>query len=41
MDRFLDGLSGFAFTRVHDQAGQEVPTWQLFAEMVAAATGYE
>ena len=41
LERFLDGLSAFALARVVDQAGQEAPTWQLFAEMVAAATGYE
>ena len=41
LDHFLDGLSAFALARVVDQAGQEAPTWQLFAEMIPAATGYE
>jgi len=41
LERFLDGLSAFALARVHDRHGQEDPTWQLFAEIVAAATGYE
>jgi hypothetical protein len=41
LDRFLDGLSAFAWARVNDQPAQEAPTWQLFAEIVYAATGYE
>ena len=41
LERFLDGLSAFALARVHNQHGQEEPTWQLFAQIVAAATGYE
>lgn len=41
LERFLDGLSAFALARVHDQPGQEDATWQLFAEIIAAATGYE
>ena len=41
LDRFLESLAGFAEARVVDQADQEVPTWRLFPEMIAAATGYE
>jgi hypothetical protein len=41
LDRFLEGLAAFAGARVVDQADQEAPSWTLFAEMIAAATGYE
>lgn len=41
LDRFLDALAAFALGRVAEQAGQETATWRLFAEMLAAATGYE
>ena len=41
LERFLDGLSAFASARVHDQPSQEDASWQLFAEIIAAATGYE
>ena len=41
LERFLDGLSALALARAHDQRGQEDPSWQLFAEIIAAATGYE
>lgn len=41
LDEFLDGLSAFALARVHDKSGQEEPSWQLFAEIIAAASGYE
>lgn len=41
LERFLDGLSAFALARANGQPGQEDPSWQLFAEIIAAATGYE
>jgi hypothetical protein len=43
LDRFLDALEAFAEARlVHrDAAEQEAPSWLLFAEILAAATGYE
>ena len=41
LEGFLDGLSAFALARVNDKSRQEEPTWQLFAEIVAAASGYE
>ena len=43
LDRFLDGLSAFADTRVVEAPGfdQEQASWRLFAEIVRAATGYE
>jgi hypothetical protein len=43
LERFLDGLSAFAHARLVGMPDekQEQATWQLFAEMVAAATGYE
>jgi hypothetical protein len=43
LEWFLDGLSAFAHARlvgVPDD-DQKQATWQLFAEMIAAATGYE
>jgi len=39
--RLLEALSAFAHARVAEGGDQETPTWRLFAEMVAAATGYE
>lgn len=41
LERFLDGLSAFALARVHEQPDQQDASWQLFAEIIAAATGYE
>lgn len=44
LERFLDGLAAFALARrVDGRAGelQEGASWALFAELVAAATGYE
>lgn len=41
LEPFLDALSAFTLARVNNQPGQEEPTWQLFAEIIAAATGYE
>jgi hypothetical protein len=43
LERFLDGLSAFALARLVNtpDAEQERASWQLFAEMIAAATGYE
>lgn len=41
LERFLDGLSAFALARVHGKQGQEDASWQLFAEIIAAATGHE
>jgi hypothetical protein len=43
LERFLDGLAAVSDARVvdGDRASQETPTWRLFAELVAAATGYE
>ena len=43
LDRFLDALHAFAEARlVHrDAVEQEAPSWLLFAEIIAAATGYE
>ena len=38
---FLNGLSALALARIIDKQDQELPSWQLFAEMIAAATGYE
>jgi hypothetical protein len=43
LERFLDGFSAFAAARVSviDLGDQETASWQLFAEIVVAATGYE
>ena len=43
LGRFLDGLSAFALARVNGRSDddQEQPSWKLFAELIAAATGYE
>ena len=43
LERFLDGLAAVSHARVEDldSASQEAATWQLFAQLVAAATGYE
>lgn len=43
LDRFLDALAAFSDSRLidRDPSEQEVPSWRLFAEIVAAATGYE
>jgi len=43
LERFLDGLAAFACAREVDRNAdeQETATWRLFAEIVAAATGYE
>jgi len=41
LERFLDGLASFAEARVLGTQDQETPTWQLFAQMIVAATGYE
>jgi hypothetical protein len=40
LERFLDALAALADSRVVGRADQEVPSWQLFAEIIAAATGY-
>lgn len=41
LDRFLDGVAAFAGARVQDGQDQDNPTWKLFAEIIAAGTGYE
>ncbi len=42
LERFLDALQAFAQARVrHPQMDQERATWELFGELIAAATGYE
>ena len=43
LGRFLDGLSAFALARVNGRSEeeQERPSWNLFAELIVAATGYE
>jgi hypothetical protein len=41
LGRFLEALADFAEARVVDRGDQETATWRLFAEMMAAATGYE
>jgi hypothetical protein len=43
LERFLDGLAAFALARVNGRAveEQEMASWALFAELIAAATGYE
>lgn len=41
LERFLGALAAFADSRVAGQGDQEAPSWQLFAEIIAAATGYE
>jgi hypothetical protein len=41
LDRFLDSLAAYANASVLDGGDQESPTWQLFAELVVAATGFE
>lgn len=43
LDNFLDALAAFSDARLvdRDPSEQEVPSWRLFAEIVAAATGYE
>lgn len=43
LERFLDGLAASALARVNGHAGglQEEASWALFAELIAAATGYE
>jgi hypothetical protein len=41
--RFLDGLAAATYARFVDPgpASQDLATWQLFAQLVVAATGYE
>jgi hypothetical protein len=43
LDRFLDGLSAFAGSRVVEapEPDHEQASWRLFAEILRAATGYE
>lgn len=42
LERFLDALQSFAQARVrYPRTDQERATWELFGEMIAAATGYE
>jgi hypothetical protein len=41
LESFLDALGAFAGARLVDRDNQEEPTWQLFAEMIVAATVYE
>jgi hypothetical protein len=43
LEGFLDGLAAASHARVVDRDGasQELASWRLFAELVAAATGYE
>lgn len=43
LERFLDALSTVAHARVVDvpDDDQTQATWQLFAKMIQAATGYE
>jgi hypothetical protein len=41
LEDFLEALATFAEARVVDKDGQDDASWQLFAEMVVAATGYE
>ena len=39
--RLREALGAFAHARMAEGGDQESPTWRLFAEMVAATTGYE
>ena len=39
LSRFLEALSDL--TEVGTMSQSEEPTWQAFAELIAAATGYE
>ena len=41
--RFLDGLAAVTHARFVDldRASQDLATWRLFAQLIAAATGYE
>ena len=41
LDRFLAALAAIAGARLVDAEDQEAASWWLFAEMIAAATGYE
>ena len=41
LGRFLDGLTAVSWSRRVDVQDEENASWQLFAEMIAAATGYE
>ena len=41
LERFLDAFAAFAEARVIGERDQDTPTWQLFAEIIVAATGYE
>lgn len=43
LERYFDALAGFADARIADEpiASQETASWRLFAEILAAATGYE
>jgi hypothetical protein len=43
LDRFLDAFAAFADARIVNEPvrDQEEASWQLFAEIVRAATGYE
>lgn len=43
LERFLDALAAFSAARLVDRQvnEQEMPSWRVFAEIVAAATGYE
>jgi hypothetical protein len=43
LERFLDALAAVSNARTVDRgtSSQEAATWQLFAALLAAATGYE
>lgn len=43
LDNFLDALAVFSDARLVDRESseQEIASWPLFAEILAAATGYE
>jgi len=41
LERFREALGALALARVVDKQDQETATWQLLAELVAGATGYE
>ena len=43
LENFLDALAAFSDARLvdRDPSEQEVSSWRLFAEILAAATGYE
>jgi hypothetical protein len=41
LDQLLDAMAALSWARIAGRTDQETATWRLFAEVIAAATGYE